>query len=55
MSIDFNRLAQLDRIFKDKHKKLLCVNDNVDLKEKDLLRFKQILDERYPEKSTFEI
>lgn len=54
-SIDFNRLDQLDRIFKDKHKKLLCVNDNVNLKEKDLLRFKQILDERYPEKSTFEL
>ena len=54
-SIDFNRLDQLDRIFKDKHKKLLCVNDNVNLKEKDLLRFKQILDERYPEKSIFEL
>ena len=53
--MSINRLDQLDRIFKDKHKKLLCVNDNVNLKEKDLLRFKQILDERYPEKSTFEL
>lgn len=54
-SIDLNRLDQLDRIFKDKHKKLLCVNDNVDFKEENLLRFKKFLDERYPEKSAFEL
>ena len=53
-SIDLNKLDQLESIFKDKHRKLLCVNDNIDFKEENLLRFKQILDVRYPEKSSFE-
>lgn len=54
-SIDLNRLDQLDGIFKDKHKKLICVNDNVEFREENILRFKQMLVDRYPEKSAFEL
>ena len=53
-SIDLNQVDQLENIFKDKHKKLLCVNDDVDFKEENIIRFKEILKERYPEKSAFE-
>ena len=53
-SIDLNQVDRLESIFKDKHKKLLCVNDDVDFKEENIIRFKEILKERYPEKSAFE-
>ena len=53
-SIDLNQVDRLESIFKDKHKKLLCVNDDVDSKEENIIRFKEILKERYPEKSAFE-
>ena len=49
-SIDLNQVDRLESIFKDKHKKLLCVNDDVDSKEENIIRFKEILKERYPEK-----
>ena len=35
-------------------KKLLCVNDDSDFKEENLIHFKEILQERYPKKSAFE-
>ena len=53
-SIDLNQVDRLESIFKDKHKKLLCVNDDVDFKEENIIRFKEILNEYYPEKSAFE-
>lgn len=53
-SIGVNQVDRLESIFKDKHKKLLCVNDDVDFKEENIIRFKEILKERYPEKSAFE-
>ena len=53
-SIDLNQVDRLVSIFKDKRKKLLCVNDEVDFKEENIIRFKEILQERYPEKSAFE-
>ena len=48
-SIGVNQVDRLESIFKDKHKKLLCVNDDVDFKEENIIRFKEILKERYPE------
>ena len=53
-SIDLNQVDKLESIFKDRRKKLLCVNDDVDFKEENIIRFKEILQERYPEKSAFE-
>ena len=53
-SIDLNQVDRLVSIFKDKRKKLLCVNDDIDFKEEYIIRFKEILQERYPEKSAFE-
>lgn len=47
-------MDKLESIFKDRRKKLLCVNDDVDFKEENIIRFKEILQERYPEKSAFE-
>ena len=53
-SIYLNQNDRLVSIFKDKRKKLLCVNDDIDFKEEYIIRFKEILKERYPEKSAFE-
>ena len=53
-TINLHQIDRLESIFKDKHKKLLCVNDEVDFKEENIIRFKEILQERYPEKSAFE-
>ena len=53
-SIDLNQVDRLVSIFKDKRKKLLCVNDDIDFKEEYIIRLKEILKERYPEKSAFE-
>ena len=50
-SIDLNQVDRLESIFKNKHKKLLCVNDDVDFKEENIICFKEILKERYPKKS----
>ena len=47
-------MDKLDRIFKDKHKRLLCVNDDGDFNEGNLIHFKQILNEYYPKKSAYE-
>ena len=54
VSIDLNQVDRLESIFKDKRKKLLCVNDDIDFKEESIIRFKEILKEHYPEKSAFE-
>lgn len=54
VSIDLNQVDRLESIFKDKRKKLLCVNDDTDFKEEYIIRFKEILKEHYPEKSAFE-
>lgn len=53
-TIGLNQVDKLDKIFDDKHKKLLCVNDDSDFKEENLIHFKEILQERYPKKSAFE-
>lgn len=53
-TIGLNQVDKLDKIFEDKHKKLLCVNDDGNFKEENLIHFKQILQKRYPEKSAFE-
>ena len=53
-TIDLNQVDKLENIFNDKHKKMLCVNDDVDFKEESIIRFKKILKEYYPEKSAFE-
>lgn len=58
-TINLHQIDRLESIFKDKHKKLLCVNDEVDFdevdfKEENIIRFKEILQERYPEKSALE-
>ena len=53
-TIGLNQVDKLDKIFEDKHKKLLCVNDDSDLKEENLVHFKEIIQERYPKKSAFE-
>ena len=53
-TIGLNQVDKLDKIFEDKHKKLLCVNDDSDLKEENLIHFKEIIQERYPKKSAFE-
>ena len=53
-TINLHQIDRLESVFKDKHKKLLCVNDEVDFKEENIIRFKEILQERYPEKSAFE-
>lgn len=34
--IDLTHVNQLDRVLNDKNKKLLCVNDDVEISEKDL-------------------
>ena len=52
--IGSNQVDKLESIFKDRRKKLLCVNDDVDFKEENIIRFKEILNEYYPEKSAFE-
>ena len=54
VSIDLNQVDRLESIFKDKRKKLLCVNDDIDFKEEYIIHFKEILKEHYPEKSAFE-
>ena len=53
-TIGLNQVDKLESIFKDRRKKLLCVNDDVDFKEENIIRFKEILNEYYPEKSAFE-
>ena len=53
-TIGLNQVDKLDRIFKDKHKRLLCVNDDGDFNEENLIHFKQILNEYYPKKSAYE-
>ena len=53
-TIGLNQVDKLDKIFEDKHKKLLCVNDDSDLKQENLIHFKEIIQERYPKKSAFE-
>ena len=53
-TIGLNQVDKLESIFKDRRKKLLCVNDDVDFKEENIIRLKEILNEYYPEKSAFE-
>ena len=53
-TIGLNQADKLESIFKDRRKKLLCVNDDVDFKEENIIRLKAILNEYYPEKSAFE-
>ena len=52
--IDINQVSQLDRIFNNKKRKLLCVNDDENFNEKNLLCFIEKLEKNYPEKSSFE-
>ena len=52
-TIGLNQVDKLESIFKDRRKKLLCVNDDVDFKEENIIRLKEILNEYYPEKSAF--
>lgn len=53
-TIGLNQVDKLESIFKDRRKKLLCVNDDVDFKEENIIRLQEILNEYYPEKSAFE-
>ena len=53
-TIGLNQVDKLDRIFKDKHKRLLCVNDDGNFNKENLIHFKQILNEYYPKKSAYE-
>lgn len=47
-------MDKLESIFKDRRKKLLCVNDDGDFREENIINFKQILNEYYPKKSAYE-
>lgn len=53
-TIGLNQVDKLESIFKDRRKKLLCVNDDGDFREENLIHFKQILNEYYPKKSAYE-
>ena len=53
-TIGLNQVDKLESIFKDRRKKLLCVNDDGDFREENIIHFKQILNEYYPKKSTYE-
>ena len=53
-TMGLNQVDKLESIFKDRRKKLLCVNDDGDFREENIIHFKQILNEYYPKKSTYE-
>ena len=53
-TIGLNQVDKLESIFKDRRKKLLCVNDDGDFREENIINFKQILNEYYPKKSAYE-
>ena len=53
-TIGLNQVDKLESIFKDRRKKLLCVNDDGDFRKENLIHFKQILNEYYPNKSAYE-
>lgn len=53
-SIELNQIDKLKKIFGNKKRKLLCVNDSINIDERNIILFKKILEERYPEKSSFE-
>ena len=53
-SIELNQIDKLKKIFGNKKRKLLCVNDNINIDERSIILFKKLLEERYPEKSSFE-
>ena len=53
-TIGLNQVDKLESIFTDRRKKLLCVNDDGDFREENIIHFKQILNEYYPKKSTYE-
>ena len=53
-TIGLNQVDKLESIFKDRRKKLLCVNDDENFNEKNLLCFIEKLEKNYPEKSSFE-
>lgn len=53
-SIELNQIDKLKKIFGNKKRKLLCVNDSINIDERNIILFKKLLEERYPEKSSFE-
>ena len=53
-SVELNQIDQIMKIFGNKKRKLLCVNDNMNIDERNIILFKKLLEERYPEKSSFE-
>lgn len=53
-TIGLNQVDKLESIFTDRRKKLLCVNDDGDFREENIIHFKQILNEYYPKKSAYE-
>ena len=53
-SVELNQIDQIMKIFGNKKRKLLCVNDNMNVDKRNITRFKKLLEELYPEKSSFE-
>ena len=53
-SVELNQIDEIQKIFGNKKRKLICVNDSMNIDKRNIIRFKKFLEELYPEKSAFE-